>query len=466
MHLYKYLLVLLILFSCAQAPVSNKLRQPASSPVACDILLKNILEQEKNISISENQFLKYYNNLNRTLSGNLATVFRSEWKAKEDAAGAASYLDELIDYFSPEVKAQLKKKPTDGEDFFQDVVSAIKDRPDRSVGMRDPPPPKGSFDRTFTYYTKSIGDKSGGKHQVRLRRYLRTIDLDKIEKDTPVRGILDGQVHEIQKIGKDKYKLKVGKKIDLTNNQMLETSEDLVLTKQELESRYGSPAILYSYPHAKKYKLEVKSRPHDSIGLDGHEKLQGQNYVQKLSVNLSDEQAQMLFGTANRSENLLDQIRQLEESVLTDPKNEKERTQAVFDVLRLGAEKDSNFLKTRGSTEYKRYAFEVLLPDKIDGKPVKIQTTFDTNMGTRNNYDTNGDFLSPIESIRLNSLLSPKSAEEVFHIELKIPKALIERVEQGGGSEQLKEILRIFNSYRVTNKGKFNHIQYQRDIDK
>jgi len=85
-------------------------------------------------------------------------------------------------------------------------------------------------------------------------------------------------------------------------------------------------------------------------------------------------------------------------------------------------------------------------------------------MGVRSTYDKNGHFLTPLQAMKYVAKKAPKSQEEELHIELKVPKTLVEAAAQGNVSNELLKLMNIFNSYNTTNKGKFNHISKEREI--
>lgn len=459
-RLINFFYFLILLSSCALTE-DYQVRQPATKLIDCKLVYTQLFKEDPDILISQQEFEKLYRNLNQTLTGNLATVFRSEWKAKENPVNAARYLDEILGFYAPELKSQLKKIPEDEEDYLREVVEVIKINKLAKVKMRDPQSPQGVTDKTFTYYTKAIKDVEGGKHQVRLRRYVREVNFEELEVGATVKGYYNGKLIELRKENNEKIKILSFNEIGFKSSKIEYSSESIEQSVEQLQKQYGKSMHLYAYPHAKDFKLEVKSIPHEIIQTESYPKLKGSNYVQKLSINLNDMGMKNLLDIQYGQLNSLERLRKLEYEAKKDPRNSAKRIKAIIDVLALGVLRDRSFLQSVGSTEYRRYAFEIQLPDLIDGKPVKIQTTFDTDIGLRNNYSIDGELLDPIDSIRKQELMTSSKADDDFHIELKIPKVLIERAQKGEGSQELHKILQIFNSYRVVNKGKFHYIKKQ-----
>jgi hypothetical protein len=427
----------------------------------CNQIIKNFLiKSNHDVDVSKEAFVKYYDDLNDTLSGNLATVFRSEWKAKDDFDIGSKYLNDVFMAFGGNTIVN-KYSASRGIEFIESVVSELrKIGKIGKISMRDPPAPIGSFDRTFTYYTKALADGSGAKHQVRLRTYLRELVVDEMVESIPVPGFIDGNYIEVTKLGPNKFKLVKASKKDLIEN----ATEEL-LTLNGLKKSLNENLTFYAYPHAKGFKLEIKTKPHDEVENQKFEKLLGKNYVQKLSIDIRPSDIGLLFKDRKTtdSKEMLAKLQRLKEKALENPKNALDRTNAIFNLLFDANEMDEDFFVAQGATEYKRFAFELEVPDLIDGEKVRIQTTFDYDMGIRKNYDEAGNFLDPLKSL-INPIQKPFSDKEDLHIELKIPKTLVERTLKEKVSEALLSVMRIFNSQQVTNKGKFNHIENQKDI--
>ncbi|EQC47106.1 hypothetical protein [Bacteriovorax sp. Seq25_V] len=442
-----FILISLLLTSCSTFIA----RSPSSIETgkSCTLVIKEF--NQNFLEIDKKSFLSYYNALNDTLSGNLATVFRSEWKAKENYGSGSAYLTDLINNFGNGEKINFQGRV--GKERIDYFVSLLKEKKHLGfIGMRDPPAPKGSFDRTFTYYTKVITDGTGAKHQVRLRSYVRTLIPAEMPIGEPIRGFIPGSEISITKISPSIFEFTTKNKIQKLN-------------LRQLKKQLGNTLSFYAYPHSKKFKLEVKTRPHDEVLTSDYAKLLGKNYVQKLSVNVSPEDISLLFATNADKDNMTRKLLRLKEKVLKDEKNALERTNIIFKILNEASQNDSEFLFSRGATEYRRYAFEVEIPDQIEGRTVRVQTTFDYEMGVRSTYDSKGNFLTPLEAMKYSTKKSPKSDKEEMHIELKVPKMLVEAAADGNVSQELLNLMKIFNNYNTTNKGKFNHISKERDIN-
>lgn len=415
------------------------------------------------IKTDTENFLKHYSALNETLSGNLATVFRSEWKAKEDYTDGARYLQDLISKFGD--KDFSLPRDISSKEKIEFFVGLLKEKKRiQAISMRDPPPPAGAYDKTFTYYSKSILDGTGAKHQVRLRTYIRSLEPRKMKQGVPILGYKDGNIIQIIKVKPGVYELSVAKSIG-EKNELSEILNRQTLSLDELRNELGENLNFYAYPHAKNMKLEVKTRPHDEVQTQEFEKLIGKNFVQKLSIDVEPEDIGLLFSSHSDKGEQLEKLERLKEKVLQGPTNTKNRTNAIFELLNFAANQDKDFFISRGATEYRRFAFEVEVPDEIAGRRVRVQTTFDYDMGVRNTYDNEGNFLSPLDSVNQNPKITPKDDSEELHIELKVPKVLIEAAANHESSNELLEFLEIFNKYQVTNKGKFNHILKQREMD-
>jgi len=438
----------------------------SKSDQSCSSIIQPFFQKTRhNVQITTPKFTEYYDDLNDTLSGNLATVFRSEWKAKEDYDLGSKYLADFLNVFGGE---SLVKEFSHlrGKEFIDRTVDRLREiKKIGKVAMRDPPAPIGSNDRTFTYYTKALTDGTGAKHQVRLRTYLREIEPDKMEIGISIPGYLNDKYIEVTKTGANQYKFIMASSFNPETKVYSSDMVEQAVSIEELKKRVNNKLTFYAYPHAKNFKLEIKTRPHDEVDNSIFQKLLGKNYVQKLSVDISPKDIYLLF----KDNKIINQsamrikLDQLKDRAGRNPKNAVDRTNAIFNLLIDANELDPDFFVAQGATEYKRHAFELELPDQLDGVPVRIQTTFDFDMGVRQNYDNSGNFLDPIDSLQ-NPLLKPKSEQEQLHIELKIPKVLVEKTVKEKVSASLTSILKIFNSHQVTNKGKFKHISNQADI--
>lgn len=465
MSLIRNILLTLLVFvisACSNYNLQNN-RSLSSIPIEnCSKIVSSF--NKSYIKIEQDKFMLHYNALNETLSGNLATVFRSEWKAKENYVDGAQYLQDLIKDFGD--KDFILPEHLSGEEKLNYFVNLLKEkRRIKAISMRDPPPPAGAHDKTFTYYSKSILDGTGAKHQVRLRTYIRTLEPQKMQIDVPILGYLDGNIIQITKNKPGIYELKIAKNVSPDGLELSEVISLEHLSLKELKLKLGRNLNFYAYPHAKKLKLEIKTRPHDEVKTQEFEKLMGKNFVQKLSVDVDLQDIDLLFSTNKNKRFSIERLELLKEKVLQDSNNARARTNAVFDLLNFAATEDQNFFISRGATEYRRFAFEVEIPDEIANRKVRVQTTFDYDMGVRDTYDQNGKFLTPLQAVNQNSKMMPKDELEELHIELKVPKVLIEAAANNEGSQELLKLLEIFNHYQVTNKGKFNHILKQREMD-
>ena len=408
------------------------------------------IEQE-NIIVEQDIFSSLYEQLNQTLSGNLATVFRSEWKAKESFSNGIIYLKNILNRFHGS-SSLLSKNKNEIEQLEHLRVQLSKAAEINGVRMRDLPGPSGSKDRTFTYYTKSILGKEGGKHQVRLRTYVRSLNLKKIGAGESVLGFFENSKFLIERgMEGDYYKLNLDNQVTYLNYS-------------QLIARFGGE-IIHFYPvHGKKLKLEVKTKLPDQMVSVSFPRLQGDNYVQKLSVGLTFSQAQQLFGT--RGEGLNTKLNAIEavasELRLSSP-HQTLRTQAIFDVLREGLRQDPQFMEFTGATEYGRLALEVKLGEvNNDNLPIWAQTTLDFDMKVRQVY-LDGHLINPRGIVELNrkeQTLAIDRLGDQLHIELKVPKYLVERALKNPSavSPELKGLLDYYHELNVVNRGKFNYI--------
>ena len=116
-----------------------------------------------------------------------------------------------------------------------------------------------------------------------------------------------------------------------------------------------------------------------------------------------------------------------------------------------------------GATEYGRLALEVKIGEKAEnGDPIWVQTTMDFDMKVRGVYQQ-GRLLNPREVVRLNkkehTMIVDRNSEQL-HIELKVPKYLVERAlhDPSSVSVELRELLGIYYELNIVNRGKFNYI--------
>lgn len=417
----------------------------------------NKVVQSGDIELTAENFNLLFDNLNKTLSGNLATVYRSEWKAKNTFAEAEQYLEKLAEFFhGDKTIAQSSKYGAQKIEDIRHQLSKIET--ENGLRIRDIPGPEGAIDRTFTYYTKSLSGKNGGKHQVRLRTYVRSIKLEDLKPGNKIFGFFEQSSFElIRSADGNTYYFNVG-------------NSKHVLSKKQANRRFGE--MIYFYPpHGQSFKLEIKTRLPDEMISQHHPKLEGDNYVQKLSVGLSFPQALRLFGHKGKSfDVLIKQIEELKQEINQSKPHQILRTNAVFEVLIEGLKYDTTFLEFLGATEYQRLALEIKLGEKNDqGENIWAQTTIDYGMSVRSVYES-GELLMPrlvSKRTTLNDILEVKREADETHIELKIPKYLVEIALENPDSIsiELRKLIEFYHDLNVVNRGKFNYIIQESDLN-
>lgn len=480
-----------------------------------------VAELDPRVDISAAQFDEITDRLRKTLSGNLATVLRSEWKAKGSVGEANKYIQDLVnDFLTPETRALVTKGlNAKDEGYIRTVAKRLFDlaesdkklvaegkppvlKPADFLGVRDPAPPAGARDLTFTYYTRAVGDDAGGKHQIRVRNYLRLVSLNDMKPNVPVTTFdRNGAPLKLVRDPAGHYELTAGAGAKETKR---------TLNAAEVKAELGEHPVLYAAPHGGKFKLEVKTRLKDSVSPEKYPLLGGQNLVQKLDVSLSMKQVKALFGPlpaereaalaegrarlAKVKEEILAGIEAKEKKAFELPEGNperktalaetaagRERVGAVLHMLGTAVEADPNFLRMEGATLYSRSAFEIAVPDRMAGKSVKLQTTVDRDLGAfRGVYDAQGNLLDPVDTYRERPLLNPASEREQRHWELKVPQPLVAKeaglrtggeglagieVDPGPASPELRRAMEAFSFCNVTNRGKFVHICSQADVD-
>ncbi len=414
----------------------------------------------KKIEVVSEQYDEIYSEVGKTLSGNLATVLRTEWKSKNSYDEGNLLLIEILRQFGDQnLFPQLKIFPENGKLLFHEIVKMLRQKGKSGhVIIRDPAPPAGVTDRTYTYYTPYVSDETGAKHQLRLRSYTRTLLPLQMKINEPVRGIVHGKIIEVTKLSNQKFSMRY---FDLDTE--VEIGSRFVVTLDELRVLINPDLIVYAYPHSKNYKMELKSRPRELIPENYQNqfpKLGGQNFVQKLGLDVDLESFPMIFpGRDVRVSQRLKMLKELFEQMKLNPKNPPRRIQSLHKFIELALFYNKEFLIPLGATEYERFALEIEVPDQIDGKNVLVQITFDFNMSTKKVVDSEGKVVKPLTANPLGRL-TPKDDEEELHIELKVPKVLLEKEV----SDTLKALLKLFHQTRVTNRGKFHHIEEQRSI--
>jgi hypothetical protein len=441
--------------------------------------IENSLPRE--VELSREDFDGITNRLTNTLSGNLATVLRSEWKAKGGQADAGRYIHDLAEQFlSPATRRSVLRGLNPEEDgFVREVAGRLyrlekagKLRPEDRLFVRDPPAPAGVEDSTFTYYTRAVRDSDGGKHQLRIRNYVREVNLSEIAPGKAVEGIVrDGSTVRIARApGMGPAKFLVGS-----------NGKEEVLNRAQIYDRFGNPPTFFASPHGKKFKLEVKTKLKDRVEGEAFANLAGNNLVQKLDVSLTFAQFQRLFGSSSAP--ALERIAALKKELLAAPGADAARIGAVFELLEKATAADGDFLKLAGATRYSRSAFEIAVPDAIAGKQVRLQTTVDRELAAYQElYRHDGSLRGPEEAGRELAPVRPADPGEERHWELKVPKPLVAKsagiseyenpgaaplieVDDKPASEETNSVLARFSLCQVTNGGKFLHICKQRPLD-
>lgn len=416
--------------------------------------------------------------LRSTLSGKLATVWRSEWKTKLSVVESNQYVYEMVNKSLTLETRQLLLKDLDvrNEGFTRQVHERMSELQEQNklqladdLAVRDKPAPKGAKDTTFTYYTKAITTAKGeGKHQLRIRTYLRKISYLDIPLHQEVKGYdSDGHIVTISKVAESAYKIQIGTEIM--------TQSEKVLSLTQMISQYGNSFQLYA-PHGKSFKLEVKTALKDKISNTKYPLLAGQHMVQKLDVSLTPTQVELLFApfesltTVKKQKELLRRVDQISSDLMDKMPENKDRIEAVFSIIKNGILMEADFLSIEGATVYHRTAFE---------SKSGFQTTIDRDQGVYigQMYGSLG-LQNPIEILKNNSLLSSQE-KEARHVELKIPVTAIDKTvgiefhdpqsaPQAQVSErqtQLDEAVKVFYGFvkNADHSGKFNYIQKNSD---
>ncbi|MCM2352516.1 MAG: hypothetical protein NDI63_02790 [Pseudobdellovibrio sp.] len=418
----------------------------------------------------KDRFVTLLNNLRATLSGKLATVWRSEWKTKLSVLRSNEYVYNLVKLnLSPEtLSAVLKDLDPKSEGFTRQVhqrmyelqVKGLTNANDK-LTVRDAPPPEGATDSTFTYYTKPLIDATGAaKHQPRIRTYLREVNFEKMTVDVPVAGSLaNGSKITITKKHDGVFDLNVN-------------GESKVLTLAQMQSRFGTTFKMFA-PHGKSYKLEIKSALDDMIQSPKYKNLNGNHNVQKLDVSLSQAQVDMLFAPlkaknaeGQKAESLARLEKITQEISAKDP-SLAARAKAIFAVLAEGVNGNPLFLQIEGATAYHRSAFE-----STSG----FQTTVDRNQGVYlgNMYSARG-LKDPTVVLKNNNRLAT-GENDARHVELKLPINLVVDVmgvkfsdpksatlvqHQPFDQGILHSVVGLYNGFvtNINHPGKFNYLR-------
>lgn len=391
-----------------------------------DNISTKIVSSSKKIEpvlITGKNFDQLTKDLKSTLSGKLATVWRSEWKTKLTYIESNQYVLEMIKSFlSPGTQEiVLKGLDINNEGFTQEVHKRISQLQNQKLLneqddllTRDLPTPLGAKDKTFTYYTKAIKPIEGsGKHQIRIRTYVRQINFENIPLNQIISGF-DSYGHKISvsKVNEDAYQIQKN------------SDPVLTLTQKQLFQKYGKDMLLFA-PHGKSFKLEVKTALKDLISDKRFPSLGGEHMVQKLDISLSPQQVNRLFSPLQIKDSTL-KIKKyfirlnslISELIQVNPEN-KDRITAVFDVLKEAIVQNPDFLEIEGATIYHRTAFE---------SKSGFQTTVDREQGVyAGQMYTGHNLLDPFKVIRENKLISVQE-KDARHVELKVPVTSMDKV--------------------------------------
>ncbi len=383
--------------------------------------------------ISEQEFRETTEGLRSTLTGKLATVWRSEWKTKLQVQSSNAYVQNLIKAFlTPETQAIiLKNLDPLKEEFVRSIHERMyrlqqEGRLDASdeIFVRDAPAPPGAIDRTFTYYTKPIiSSSSEGKHQIRVRTYLREVQLAHIPISSDmsrfvINGFdMSGRSVTISRAGTDSFSH------TLVTGDVRTT---MTMSSHQLYEKYG-PTIYLFAPHGKNFKLEVKTALTDEISGIKYPLLGGKHMVQKLDMTLSLPEVVQLFapvgtgmeGKTNedaRREVSLQRLQSLSDNSENQPQEARARITAVLRVLADGIKANPDFLTIEGATLYHRTAFE---------SKSGFQSTIDREQGVfaQHMYEAN-QLKSPGATMLMNLRLHT-GVEDARHVELKVPVTIV-----------------------------------------
>ena len=417
----------------------------------------------------KDKYVTLLKNLRATLSGKLATVWRSEWKTKLSILRSNEYVYNLVKLnLSPETLDKvLNGLDPRSEGFVRQVHQRMFElqkqgltNSNDKLTVRDAPPPEGATDSTFTYYTKPLIDATGAaKHQPRIRTYLREVELANMAVDVPVLGSLAN-----------------GSKVSITKKQdgafdLNVNGESKVLTESQMVTRFGHTFKMFA-PHGKSYKLEIKSALDDMIQSPKHTNLNGNHNVQKLDVTLTQTQVDKLFAPlkarsieAKKVESRARLEALTSEIVAKDPSLEA-RAKAIFDVLREGIDGNPDFLRIEGATAYHRSALE-----STSG----FQSTIDRQQGVYlgNMYSTAG-LKDPTKVLKFNDRLVT-GKEDARHVELKLPINLVvdvmgvkfsdpaskDLVQSTPYDHSVEKVVELYNGFvtNINHPGKFNYLK-------
>ena len=417
----------------------------------------------------KDKFVTLLKNLRATLSGKLATVWRSEWKTKLSVLRSNEYVYNLVKLnLSPETLDKvLNGLDPRSEGFTRQVHQRMFElqkqgltNSNDKLTVRDAPPPEGATDSTFTYYTKPLIDATGAaKHQPRIRTYLREVEFANMAVDVPVLGSLAN-----------------GSKVSITKKQdgafdLNVNGESKILTEGQMVTRFGHTFKMFA-PHGKSYKLEIKSALDDMIQSPKYTNLNGNHNVQKLDVTLTQAQVDKLFAPLKARSIEAKKVESRErlealtaEIVAKDPSLEA-RAKAIFDVLREGIDGNPDFLRIEGATAYHRSAFE-----STSG----FQSTIDRQQGVYlgNMYNTAG-LKDPTKVLKTNDRLAT-GIEDARHVELKLPINLVvdvmgvkfsdpaskNLVQSTPYDHSVEKVVELYNGFvtNINHPGKFNYLK-------
>jgi hypothetical protein len=433
-----------------------------SPALAADQCVDSFEPSTSKVVVSINKYQSLLKNLRATLSGKLATVWRSEWKTKLSIEESNSYVHDLAERFlTPETKQfVLAGLDPSQEGYVREVHQRLYELEKQGklvekdeLTVRDEPPPPGTFDRTFTYYTKPIvtGD-GGGKHQLRVRTYMRELIPSEMQVNTPVNGYnMSGVENTITKLADGNFQIVSG----TGDNQVVRNVNEFGLKKL-----FGVRPILIA-PHGLKFKMEIKTALRDEISGEDYELLGGDHMVEKLDVGLSWAQVRELF---NGEETGGERLNIIKSQLLDENPTQTARINAVFGVLEAGEEVDPTYLTIAGATIYNRTAFE---------SPIGFQTTVDREQAVaQGNMYAENNLKDPSQVIRKNKLIM-NGEKDARHVELKVPVTLMNSavgVEFRDGTAELdlpkqsdidsvRDAIEIYEPYVKSDEhpGKFNY---------
>lgn len=440
------------------------------SKVSCNSIFS--AEEKKSIDsilISDALFDQSTHQLKSTLSGKLATVWRSEWKTKLKVIDSNLYVLDLVNQFlsTPTQNKILAGLDVSTDQFTRKIherLSKLQESGELNekddLAVRDKPTPVGAHDTTFTYYTKPIKTSSGeGKHQLRIRTYVRHIEFAKIPVGNSISGFASNG-REVKILRKANHLFELTDSDGVTNSYK---------TKQ-LQELYGPKMLLFA-PHGKSFKLEVKTALKDRISTEAFPLLGGQHMVQKLDVSLTPQQVTDLFaplGIVNHKAKVsvsLQRIDKLIADLVQKNPDNISRINAIFDVIKQAVLRDADFLEIEGATVYHRTAFE---------SKSGFQTTIDREQGVYASNIYNNGLNNPFIVISQNKLIKTQE-KDARHVELKVPVTSMNNVTGirfhdlksaptssavTNNDQQMKKAAGVYYKYvhSSDHSGKFNYI--------